>query len=192
MSSEILINGNGGAASLVSAGTSTGVYPLTLWSDGSIAGSPFAGFNSPPVQYTAATSPVVDLIFSSPQNRITGLREWNQGGGDLGDNDGFASWDVTFYAPGLVSLGTYNMVMGNGGTPFTLTLPAELNNVERVRLSNMRKLSPGATVAPLVREVRALQSRPVFACRRNGAVQWYDTAGTLVPAAGLIICGNAA
>jgi hypothetical protein len=164
---------------------------LDLWSDGSVAGVPFTGFNSPGVQLTAATSPIVDLEFAAPQNRVRGLREWNQGGGDLGDADGFASWDFEFFA-GAVSLATGNMVMGNGGAPFSFLLPGgqELNGVTRVRLSNMRKLNPGSGVSPLLREVRALLVQPVYPCRRprTGAIEWYSQAGDLVPAADLVAC----
>lgn len=191
---EQLFDGNGGSAILVSAGTSTGTYPLDRWSNGDVSGGAFTGFNSPGVQFTAATSPVVDLVFASPQNRVYGIREWNQGGGDLGDGDGFASWDMEFFA-GATSLGVFNMTMGNGGAPFTFTLPGglELNGVTRVRLSNMRKLNPGAGVSPLVREVRALKVAPVYPCHRpSGAVEWYDEAGNLVPSAGVTTCDGLA
>lgn len=176
---------------LVSAGTSTGTYPLTRWSDGDISGGNFTGFNSPGVDFTAVTSPVIDLSFASAQNRIRGLREWNQGGGDLNDNDGFASWDATFFDNSAVVLATGNMIMGNGGAPFTFLLPGvqELNGVKRVRLDNMRKLNPGATVAPLVREVEALQIQTVYPCRRRtGAIEWYSEAGELVPSGDVIAC----
>lgn len=191
---EQLFDGNGGSAILVSAGTSTGTYPLDRWSNGDVSGGAFTGFNSPGVQFTAATSPVVDLVFNTPQNRVYGIREWNQGGGDLGDSDGFASWDMEFFA-GAVSLGVFNMTMGNGGAPFTFTLPGglELNGVTRVRLSNMRKLNPGAGVSPLTREVRALKVAPVYPCRRpSGTVEWYDEAGNLVPSAGVTTCDGLA
>jgi hypothetical protein len=164
---------------------------LAMWSDGDVAGPNFTGFNSPGVQLTAATSPIVDLEFATPQNRVRGLREWNQGGGDLSDADGFASWDFEFFA-GATSLATGNMAMGNGGAPFSFLLPGgqELNGVTRVRLSNMRKLNPGATVSPLTREVRALLVQPVYPCRRprTGAIEWYSQAGNLVPTADLVAC----
>lgn len=181
---------DGGDAVLVSQGTATGIYPLSRWSDGDIAGPNFTGFNSPGVQFTAATSPVVELLFASPVNRLRGVREWNQGGGDLGDADGFASWDMEFFA-GAVSLGVFNMTMGNGGAPFTFLLPGvqELDGVTRVRLSNMRKLNPGSGVSPLTREVRALAFQTVFPCRRgNGAVEWYTEGGLLVPSASVGVC----
>lgn len=163
---------------------------INAWSDGNTAGGAYTGFNSPPVQFTAVTSPIVDLSFAAPQNRVRGLREWNQGGADLSDLDGFASWDFEFFA-GAVSLTTGNMLMGNGGAPFTHLLPGgqELNGVTRVRLSNMRKLNPGAGVAPLVREVQALQVGSVYPCRRNtGALEWYDLNGSLIPSADVIPC----
>lgn len=181
---------DGGDPVLVSQGTATGVYPLSRWSDGDVAGPNFTGFNSPGVQFTAATSPVVDLNFATPQNRVRGIREWNQGGSDLGDGDGFASWDMEFFA-GAASLGTYNMAMGNGGAPFTFLLPGgqELNGVTRVRLSNMRKLNPGSGVSPLVREVRAMIVQTVYPCRRpNGTIEWYNENGLLVPSADVVTC----
>lgn len=164
---------------------------LSRWSDGDIAGGNFTGFNSPPAQFTAVTSPIIDLVFAVPQNRIRGLREWNQGGGDLNDQDGFASWDATFYDSALAVITTGNMVMGNGGAPFTFLLPGGqiVNDVAKARLSNMRKLNPGATVAPLVREVQALQINPVYSCRTPaGVLQWYDPAGNLIPTGDLVDC----
>jgi len=181
-----------GTTVLVSNGTATGVYPLTRWSDGDVSGPNFTGFNSPGVDFTAATSPVIELNFATPQNRIRGLREWNQGGNDLGDADGFASWDFEFFA-GATSLTTGNMIMGNGGAPFSFLLPGgqELNGVTRVRLSNMRKLNPGAGVSPLTREVRALAYQTVIPCRRNsGALEWYDQAGNLIPSSEVLDCAT--
>jgi hypothetical protein len=127
----------------------------------------------------------VDLSFAVPHNRVRGIREWNQGGADLSDLDGFASWDVEFFA-GATSLATVNQMMGNGGAPFTTLLPGtqELNGVTRVRLSNMRKLNAGATAAPLVREVQLMQLEPAWPCRRsNGTVEWYNAGGDPIPAA---------
>lgn len=191
--SEVVFDGTktevfGGGPGITGSGTNPVL--LARWSDWDVSGGNFTGYNSPPVQFTAVTSPIMDLSFAVPQNRVRGLREWNQGGGDLGDLDGFASWDYEFFA-GAVSLATGNMVMGNGGAPFTALLPGtqELNGVTRVRLSNMRKLNPGATVAPLVREVRALQVESVFPCRRpSGAIEWHTTDGDLIAATDIVQC----
>lgn len=179
-----------GGPGIVPIGGVGSAVGLARWSDYDISGGNFTGYNSPPVQFDATTSPIIDLSFAQPQNRIRGLREWNQGGGDLSDLDGFASWDFEFFA-GAVSLTTGNMTMGNGGTPFTTLLPGgqELSGVTRVRLSNMRKLNPGATVAPLVREVRAVQVETVFPClRSNGTIEWHTLDGDPVPAADVINC----
>jgi hypothetical protein len=181
-----------GAHTAVFAG-GPGVAPAggaIAWSDGTTAGSLFTGYTTPNVQLTAVTSPIMDLEFITPQDRITGLREWNQGGGDLNDQDGFASWDYEFFA-GVTSLLTGNMTMGNGGAPFTHIFPGGLvlNGVTRVRLSNMRKLNPGAGVAPLVREVQAIQTIPAFPCRRpSGAIEWYDVNGDPIPTADITDC----
>ncbi|RPJ37717.1 MAG: hypothetical protein EHM35_06160, partial [Planctomycetaceae bacterium] len=167
--------------------------PATLarWSDGDITGANFTGYTSPGVQLTAITSPIIEIEFTAPHNGVRGLREWNQGGGDLSDFDGFSSWDFEFFA-GAVSLATGNMVMGNGGAPFTHLLPGgqTLNGVTKLRLSNMRKLNPGSTVSPLVREVQVLEIQTVFPCRRRtGALEWYDANGNLVPTADVMPCG---
>jgi hypothetical protein len=166
--------------------------PVTLarWSDADISGPNFTGYTSPGVQLTAVTSPIIDLSFITPHNRVRGLREWNQGGGDLNDFDGFSSWDYEFFA-GATSLATGTMAMGNGGAPFTTLLPGglELTGVTRVRLSNMRKLNPGSGVSPLTREVRVLEVQTVFPCRRkSGAVEWYNAAGDHIPTADVIPC----
>ncbi len=174
-------------------GVSGSSTPLGLlrWSDGDTFGPNFTGFNSPPAQLTAVTSPIVDLEFLVPQNRVRGLREWNQGGGDLNDADGFSSWDFEFFA-GVTSLATGNMLMGNGGAPFSFLLPGnqELNGVTRVRLSNMRKVNPGATISPLTREVQVLEIQTVFPCRRtSGVLEWYNQAGGVIPSTDLVPCG---
>lgn len=182
-----VFTGGPGVTPVGGAGSAVG---LARWSDGDISGGNYTGYTSPGVQLTAVTSPIIELSFTEPHNRVRGLREWNQGGSDLNDADGFASWDVEFFA-GATSLATGNMVMGNGGAPFTFLLPGnqELNGVTRVRLSNMRKLNPGSGVSPLVREVRALEVRNVFPCRRsNGTLQWYTDTGDLVPNAEVFTC----
>lgn len=179
-----------GGPGIVPVGGVGSAVGLSRWSDWDISGGNFTGYTSPGVQFTAVTSPVIDLSFTTPQNRIRGLREWNQGGGDLSDLDGFASWDFEFFA-GVTSLATGNMVMGNGGAPFTHLLPGgqELDGVTRVRLSNMRKLNPGAGVAPLVREVRVLQLQTVFPCRRpSGVLEWYTAEGDPVAPADVTAC----
>jgi len=181
---------DGGPAVLVANPANLPAYPLDRWSNGDISGGAFTGFNSPGVQLTAATSPVVDLPFATPQNRVRGLREWNQGGSDLTDADGFSSWTYEFFA-GAAVLASGTMTMGNGGAPFTLLLPGgqELNGVTKVRLSDMRKLNPGSGVSPLTREVRALAFQPAFACRRsNGTIEWYSSGGLLVPTASVGVC----
>lgn len=177
-----------GPAVLVANPAGYGVLPLARWSDGDIAGPNFTGFNTPGVQITPANSPTIDLSFAAPRDRVAGLREWNQGGGNLNDFDGFAGWTVTVFDPGAVPLFTGPMVMGNGGAPFTLLFPALLNNVARVRLTGMTKLNPGSGVSPLVREVRALVEAPVFPCRRLGVITWYDVAGNVVPTATVTPC----
>lgn len=162
---------------------------LARWSDGDINGFNYTGYTTPGVQLNALTSPVIDLSVSVAHNRVRGLREWNQGGGDLGDLDGFASWTYEFFA-GAVLLATGAMTMGNGGAPFTALLPGgqELNGVTRVRLSDMRKLNPGSTVSPLVREVRLLELTTVFPCRTAGVVRWFDADGNQVLATDVVDC----
>lgn len=185
-----VFTGGPGITPVGGAGSAAG---LARWSDWDISGGNFTGYTSPAVQFTAATSPVLDLSFTTPQNRIRGLREYNQGGGDLSDFDGFLSWDYEVFA-GATSLLTGNMTMGNGGAPFTHLFPGgvSLNGVTRVRLSNMRKLNPGATVAPLVREVQAIQTQPVFPCRQGSTVTWYSAAGDPIPVADIVDCPEGA
>lgn len=179
---------DGGPAVLVANPGGFGVLPLARWSDGDISGANFTGFTTPGVQITPATSPTIDLLFAAPRGNVVGLREWNQGGGDLNDSDGFSGWTVTVLDPVSAVLFTGPMVMGNGGAPFTLLFPGPLDNVARVRLTNMTKINPGSGVSPLVREVRALVNEPVFPCRRAGVVTWYDVAGNVVPTASVTPC----
>lgn len=178
---------------IITNGTGAPILPLSRWSDGDVAGANFTGWTSPGVQFTAVTSPVIDLSFTVPQNGITGIRSWVQGGGDLNDSDGFASWDFTLFDSIGNILSQGNQVMGNGGAPFTHNIPgAPVNGVSRMRLSNMRKTNGAAGVAPLVREVELLQTlySTVFRCRdaQNGAVTWYDVDGNLVPNSQVVAC----
>lgn len=169
---------------------------LLRWSDGDVTGVNFTGYTSPAIQLTAITSPIIVLEFQVPQDRVRGLREWNQGGGDLGDLDGFSSWTVEFRDSGGAVLATGSHAMGNGGAPFDFLLPGAtfVNGVKSVRLSDMRKLNPGATTSPLVREVEVLTLTPVpvFPCRTpDGLIHWFDASGAERLAADVVPCSPA-
>lgn len=160
--------------------------PLTIdgiVSDTTISGYTTAGGNVPSaalrIEYTTAT----------PQNRVRGVRLWNQAGGDLGDADGLNRFTAEFYA-GAVLLTAATWQVGNGGAPFTRTLPngLELNGVDRVVLRTLDK-QIGGTVAPLWREFQLLEFQPVFSCRRrSGVLEWYDGSGNLVANGDVISC----
>jgi hypothetical protein len=181
----------GVAETVAQAGwTSGGTLPLTI--DGVTATATTSGYNSP-AGTTASTTLRVTYTHSTPQNRVRGLRLWNQGGVDLNDSDGLGNFTAEFYS-GAALLATLLCAGGNGGASFTFTLPTgtELNAVDSVILRNLGKQS-GSTVAPLWRELQLLEFQTVFPCRRpNGTVDWYDLNGDLVPTPDVVDCSTGA
>ncbi|MYR62701.1 hypothetical protein GTY54_43040 [Streptomyces sp. SID625] len=168
------------------AGWSQVSLPATI--DGITATTALSGYNSP-----AGTSPTptpeVTYTLTGPQNRVRGLRLWNQGGSILTDSDGLGTFTADFYA-GVTLLTSFNAAGVNGGAPQTLLLPgpAELNGVTRVVLRNLAKLQTG-TITPLWRELQLVEIATVFPCRRrSGALEWYDQAGNPVAATDIIPC----
>lgn len=177
-------------ATLVANPAGMNVQPLDRWSDGDISGANYTGFTSAfGGQIPDADSPVIDLVFAAPADRIRGIRMWNQGGSDLNDSDGFGAWDLTFFAPGLAPIRTVTQTMGNGAAPFQYVFPggAMVDNVERVRINRMKRLSLSTQVAPLLREVVALVGTLVFSCRMpDGTMRWYDESGIEFPASTVV------
>lgn len=172
------------------AGNAT-ILPITRWIDQDITGANFTGWTSPGIQWTDTTSPQIEFLFATPIDRLTRIQEYNQGGGDLGDLDGFGSAQVDFFNAGGALIYTTNFTMGNGGAPFSLTLPTPLYNVSRIRWRNMRKLNPGATVSPLTREFQAF-FEPVRIAQPqicNGEITWFDSVtGDQVDPVNFITC----
>lgn len=124
-----------------------------------------------------------------PQNRVRGVRLWNQAGSDLGDADGLNNFTAEFYT-GAVLLATQSWQAVNGGQAQTFVLPfgTELSSVDRVVLRTLDK-QIGGSVAPLWRELQLLTAQTVFGCRRpNGIVDWYDQAGNVLNTADVVPC----
>ncbi len=161
--------------------------PLTI--DGITATTILSGYNSP-AGIAPTPTPQVTYTHTTPQNRVRGLRLWNQGGGVLTDFDGLGPFNADFYA-GVTLLTTLATSGANGGAAQSLLLPGltELNGVDRVVIRNLGKLSTG-TVAPLWRELQLVEIQTVFPCRRRltSALEWYDQAGNLVSSADIIPC----
>jgi hypothetical protein len=159
--------------------------PVTI--DGN-TGNQLAGYNSPSGS-TPSTTLRVAYSHSTPQNRVRGLRLWNQGGNDLTDSDGLGAFVAEYYA-GAALVFTQNCQGFNGGQAFDQWLPNDgvLDGITGVVLRNLGKLS-GSTIAPLWRELQLLELRTVYPCRRrNGTLEWYDEAGNLIPVADLRPC----
>lgn len=150
-------------------------------------GNQTCGYNSPGNNTASTTLRVTYTV--APQDRVRGLRLWNQGGNDLSDFDGLGTFNAEFYA-GAVLLATLPCSGVNGGQAQSFTLPGgqALNGVDRVVLRELGKLST-SSVAPLWRELQLLEVQPVFPCRRaNGALQWYSVAGVPVPNGDVFDC----
>jgi hypothetical protein len=162
---------------------------LHLTIDGITATPATSGYNSP-AGVGPSTTLRVEYSLAVAHSRVRGVRIWGQGGSDLNDADGPASWVTEFYA-GAVLLATLPSTGANGAAPVTSLLPGgqELTGVTRVVMRDILKLS-GSTVSPLWREFQLLEVQEVYPCRRrSGALQWYSQAGVLVPAADLVECG---
>jgi hypothetical protein len=147
-----------------------------------------SGYNSPGGLAPTPT-PEVTYTLTPAQDRVRGLRLWNQCGGVLTDADGLGPFTADFYT-GAALLATLTTAGANGGAAQTLLLPglAELTGVTRVVLRDLGKLST-STIAPLWRELQLVQVQTVFPCRRpSGALEWYSQAGDLVSSADIIPC----
>lgn len=153
---------------------------LAATADGITATATLSGYNTA-VGNTPSAALQIEYALATPQNRVRGVRLWNQAGSDLNDADGLNHFTAEFYA-GAVLLTTATWQVGNGGAPQSRTLPngLELNGVTSVVLRTLDK-QIGGSVAPLWREFQLLEFQPVFSCRRrSGVLEWYDTSGNLV------------
>lgn len=149
--------------------------------DGITTATSVTGYNSPAGLVTSTTLRVT-YTAPSPQDRVRGLRLWNQSGGVLNDFDGIGNCNAEFYA-GVTLLTTLPFTGANGGAAQDFLLPAlaELTGVTDVVLRDIGKLS-GSTVAPTWRELQLLAVRSVYACRMpDGSLRWYDQDGQQVP-----------
>lgn len=176
----------GVAQTVAAAGWPPVNLPATI--DGITATVALSGYNSPG-GIAPTPTPEVTYTHTTPQDRVRGLRLWNQGGGNLSDFDGLGPFVADFYA-GVTLLTTFNTGGANGGAAQSLLFAggAELNGVDRVVIRNLGKLQAG-TVSPLWRELQLVEVQPVFPCRRrSGVLEWYDQAGNLVAAADIIPC----
>jgi hypothetical protein len=165
---------------------------LSFTIDGATASAAQSGYNTA-VGNTPSTTLRVTYTHSTPQQRVRGLRLWNQCGVDLNDADGLGTFTAEFYS-GATLLATLLCGGGNGATPFTFLLPpgVELSNVDSVVLRTMSK-QIGGGVAPLWRELQLVEFQTVFPCRRrNGTLEWYDANGNRVPTTDVVSCDTGA
>lgn len=161
---------------------------LAATSDGVHSTFNLSGYNTAGGNVQSTTLRV-EYTLTTPQDRVRGLRLWNQAGSDWGDADGLNNFTAEFYA-GATLLATQSWQGVNGGQAQTFTLPlgGELNGVDRVVLRNLDK-QIGGTIAPLWRELQLLTSQTVFPCRRrNGVLEWYDQAGNLLSNVDVVPC----
>lgn len=178
----------GVAETVAQAGWNQVDLPATI--DGVTNSTANSGYNTT-VGNTPSTTLRVEYTLP-PQNRVRGLKLWNQAGSLLNDSDGLNFFTAEFYA-GATLLTTATFQGVNGGQAQTLTLPLglELTGVDRVVLRTLDK-QIGSNVAPLWRELQLLTFETVFACRRNGVMEWYDQYGNLVANADVVSCDQPA
>ncbi|MCI0679523.1 MAG: hypothetical protein L0Z63_10855, partial [Actinobacteria bacterium] len=124
--------------------------------DGDLAAvnQPWPGIFSGP---SDATGVVIDYAFANPKLQVTLLRLHNQAGGILTDQDGIGTATVEVFDPddNLLFSGTLNA--GNGAAAFDTVFPTPLDNVSRVRLSDIT-IQVARSNAPLWREFQAVQN----------------------------------
>jgi hypothetical protein len=159
-------------------------------------GADLSGFSPPVTEAVLVANPTtaIDYLFASPVDNLVRLRWHNGGGGVLTDQDGFGLITVTFLDAGLATIATMpwdlTAPIGNNAPARQLDFTA-LNGVARVRFSGFHKQNPAVmgTGSPLLRQVEAFTSGPLFPCRRrNGTLEWYDELGNLVPLAEVGSC----
>jgi hypothetical protein len=178
----------GVAQTTAAAGWAQVNLPATI--DGITATVALSGYNSPP-GVAPVPAPEVTYTHAVLQDRVRGLRLWNQCGGNLNDFDGLGAFNADFYS-GPTLLTTLATSGANGGAAQTLLLPGttELTGVDRVVIRNLAKLQAG-TVAPLWRELQLVEVQTVFPCRRrSGVLEWYDQSGNPVPSTNIIPCSG--
>lgn len=161
---------------------------LAATADGITATSALSGYNTA-TGNVQSTTLRVEYTTGAPENRVRGLRLWNQAGSDHGDADGLNNFTAEFYS-GATLLATQSWQGVNGGQAQTFTLPfqQELNGVDRVVLRNLDK-QIGGSIAPLWRELQLLTFQTVFPCRRrNGTLEWYDQQGNLLSSNDVVRC----
>lgn len=161
---------------------------LALTIDGDTASTVNSGYTTT-VGNTPSTTLRVTYTLATPRSRVRGLRLWNQAGGILTDADGLGTFTAEFYA-GATLLTSLVCTGANGAGPQTFLLPfgLELTGVDSVVLRSLSK-QIGGSVAPLWRELQLVAFQTVYPCRRrNGALEWYDEAGNLVPNGEVVRC----
>lgn len=161
---------------------------LAATADGITATTALSGYNTA-VGNTPSTTLRITYTTGAAQNRVRGVRLWNQAGSDLNDADGLRNFTAEFYA-GVTLLATQSWTAVNGGQAQTFTLPlgTELTGVTSVVLRTLDK-QIGGSVAPLWRELQLLTFQTVFPCRRrSGALEWYDQQGNLLAASDVVVC----
>lgn len=174
------------AETVPQAGWTPTNLPLTI--DGVTGSVTISGYTTT-VGNTPSAALRVTYGLAAAHSRVRGVRVWNQGGGDLNDQDGLNRFTAEFYA-GATLLTTATWQIGNGGAPFTRLLPLglELSGVTSVVLRTLDK-QVGGSIAPLWREFQLIEFQPVFPCRRrSGVLEWYDANGNLIPATDVFRC----
>ena len=105
-----------------------------------------------------ATGVVIDYGFTTPKQAVAALLLDNNGGGVLNDSDGIGTATVQVLDSNGSVLFSGQLVAGNGGSTFRTSFPDALDDVARVRLSNITNLAPAVAAPDIIwRELRAVQ-----------------------------------
>ncbi|MGH8547840.1 MAG: VPLPA-CTERM sorting domain-containing protein [Methylococcales bacterium] len=132
--------------------TITGL-PNTI--NGSTAGADFVRIFT---SQASATGVVIDYDFAAPENQLTRLSLYNNGGGILTDFDGIGSALVEVFDSSSTLLFSGALNAGNGAAPFDTVFPAVLDNVAKVRLSQITNLPGGSAPDIIWRELTPFQN----------------------------------
>lgn len=86
----------------------------------------------------------IEYTFNAPIPVASKVRLWNNGGGDLFDQDGFASFDYEVYDNLNVLVGSGTMIGVNGFNPTNSDFGIA-QNIQRLRIFNFQTLIPNVT-----------------------------------------------
>lgn len=117
------------------------------------------------------TQVAIDYMLSTPRDRVTHFRLWNQFGSNVTDFDGIGAATLTLFDASDNVLFTGPLVADNGGVPFDTPVGGPLDGVVRARLSDITA-NPGGSAPDIGwREVALVSTYEAILTTTCGTVQ---------------------